>query len=182
MLAFESGVENGTDEGMELDVALALTGLCIDGCFRVGLRAFGGNQLGVEACLPGGEFFQEFRTRVSGFIGGMNDSDGAVGGIAEPFVVRLFCGCLRMAFEVARVDYVIELLLAFANDFAIGITKNFLAVDCAFLLYCAVEFGEGVIEFYVSHNCMVVLVVCTWCLVGGVAVVRWRVRTEGVRL
>ena len=80
MFAFELGVDDGANEGVKLDVAFSKTCFGIDGCVGVGLRALGGNQLGLEACLPDGEFFQEFRAGVCGFFGGMNDSDGAVGG------------------------------------------------------------------------------------------------------
>ena len=151
LLAFESGIENGADEGMKLHVAFALTGFGVNGRFRVRLRALCGNQLGVEACLPDGELFQEFRARVSGLVCGMDDGDGTVGGIAEAFVMSLLSRCLRMAFEITRVDDVIKFLFAFADNFAVGITELLLAVDCTFSLYCAVEFGERIIQFYVSH-------------------------------
>ena len=145
LLAFESGIENGADEGMKLHVAFALTGFGVNGRFRVRLRALCGNQLGVEACLPDGELLEEFGTRVSGLVGSMNDSDGTIGGIAEALVMSPLGWCLRMAFEITRVGEVIEFLLAFADDFSVGITEFLLAVDCAFSLYCAVKLGEGVV-------------------------------------
>jgi len=151
LLAFESGIENGADEGMKLDVAFALTGLGINGCFGVRLRAFGGNQLGIETSLPDGELFQEFRARVSGLVGGMDDSDGTVGGFAEALVMSLLGRCLRVTIVITRIDNVIEFLSAFPDDASFGVAELLLAVDCAFAFYCAVEFGEGIVKSNFSH-------------------------------
>ena len=144
-------VDDCSEKGRELDVALALAGGRVDGSFGIGLGVFGGEELRMETGLPNGEFLNEFGTWIRGIVGSAKDCLGALGGFAEALVMSPLGWCLRMAFEITRVDDVIKFLFAFADNFAVGITELLLAVDSAFLLYCTVEFGKGVIQFNVSH-------------------------------
>lgn len=126
---FELVVGNGSDEGIQADVAFLLSRLGVGRCIGVRFRALVGGQLCLEAGLPLSELLPHLLRRVGTRFGGSVNVDCQAGSGPKTLMMSTFGGRLGSGGKVSRVGHFVEFLSSLSNDCTFGIAVDFLTMD-----------------------------------------------------
>ena len=141
-MCLEAVVDNSTNKRIELVIVLFLACFGVYGCFRIGFAAANARGLRFEARLPllKGRYLL-LRGVGLGFVC-CEDVTCLINGFLELLSVGQLIALLRRGLEIAFVLHEVKLVLAFMDDAAFGVAKDFFTVDSTVFDDCSVEFGE----------------------------------------